>query len=88
MLARDHLSAIIICSSLSAFAPYPGMITYSSTKSFVNFLGQGLNFELKGKIDCLSWTPAYISTDMAKKPVGGNTISVESAVTSMLKNIG
>eukprot|EP00347_Sterkiella_histriomuscorum_P002655 403367310 len=53
--ARTQRSAIIITSSGLAGFPASGAITYSASKAFSSFLGQGLNYELKDKIDVMSY---------------------------------
>lgn len=88
MLARNHLSAIIVTSSGLGLLPFPGIITYSCSKSFVDYLMIGLNYELKGKIDCMSWMCSGTSTKLSKKPVGGIHLSPEDAVIGMMKDLG
>lgn len=88
MLARNHLSAIVVTSSGLGTNPYPGILTYSCTKVFVDYLARGLNFELKGKIDCLSWKSLEVATNMMKKPVGGRVVSPNTAVKGMLRDLG
>lgn len=55
MLARKKRSGILITSSGLGTFPAPGMATYSCAKAFSSFLGQALNYELKDKIDVLSF---------------------------------
>ena len=55
MLSRPKRSGIIIMSSGLGSAPIPGVLAYSMSKSFSSFLGEGLNIELKSKIDILSY---------------------------------
>jgi short-subunit dehydrogenase len=88
LIARNHLSAIVVTASGLGTNPYPGILTYSCTKVFADFLARGLNFELKGKIDCLSWKALEVSTNMMKKPVGGRVVSTKTAVTGMLRDLG
>jgi uncharacterized protein len=57
MLARNHLSAIVVTSSTASVNVVPGLTTYSASKAFVSFFIQGLSYELEGKIDCLDWCP-------------------------------
>lgn len=47
MIARQHPGAIVITSSAAAMDALPGLTTYCATKSFVSYLGIGLNTELK-----------------------------------------
>ena len=68
MLSRGKLGALVItCSGLGIY-PVPGVITYSSTKSFASFLGVGLSYELEGKIDCMSWTLGMTDTKLLSMP--------------------
>ena len=41
--------------------PTPGYVVFSSTKSFVSTLGQGLSFELEGLgVDVLTYNPGFM----------------------------
>jgi len=53
-------------SSICATRPFPSMITYSATKSFVTFFGKTLNFELRDKIDTIVYEPGAVDTNMLK----------------------
>lgn len=54
-LSRGKRSAIVVTSSGFGLYPAPGSSIYSSSKAFATFLGQGLNYELKGKIDVMAF---------------------------------
>ncbi len=88
MLARNHLSAIVVTSSGLAHMPMPGCLTYSASKIFADYLAQGLNYELKGKVDVLSWQCGEVSTKMLRKPAGGRVVTTEVAVKGMLRDLG
>ena len=91
MLARGKLSAIVITSSGLGINPVPGVITYSSSKSFVSFLGVGLSYELEGKIDCMSWTLGMTDTKLLSMPNKNNNPLIASrkeAVDGMLRDLG
>ena len=88
MLARNHLSAIVVTSSGLGSTPVPGSLTYSCTKTFADFLARGLNYELAGKIDCLSWQAGEVSTKMLGRPPGGRIVTTDVAVKGMLKDLG
>lgn len=88
MVARGHLSAIVVTGSGLAHMPIAGSLTYCCTKTFADFLAQGLNYELKGKVDVLSWQCGETSTNMLRKPVGGRVVSTEVAVKGMLRDLG
>ena len=57
--------AILVTSSGMGFQPVAGNLPYSCTKTFVSFLAQGLNFELKEHVDVLDFTPGWVSTPLA-----------------------
>ena len=59
-------SAMIVVSSGLGAIPIPGFLTYSATKSFASFLAEGLNIELKGKVDVLSYQAGEVDTNMMK----------------------
>ena len=88
MLARNHLSAIVVVSSDLGASPTPGILTYSCTKTFSDFLARGLNYELKDRIDCLSWQAGQVATKMQGLPAGGDIVTTEVAVKGMLKDLG
>ena len=48
-------SGILITSSGLGERPMAGTITYSACKSFAGFIGEGLNFELEGKVDVINY---------------------------------
>ena len=56
----DHKlkSGILVTSSLLGERPFPGMLTYSASKSLAGFIAEGLNFELQGKVDVLNYCPS------------------------------
>ena len=55
---------MIFISSVSADTPLPCILTYSATKSFCTYMGEGLNFEFKDTIDVISYRPASVDTNM------------------------
>ena len=60
--------------------PIPGNITYSASKSFSSFLAQGLNFELKDKIDVISFELGRTDTKMSKATNRKGLLSPEKVV--------
>ena len=44
------------------------MLTYSACKAFANNLAEGLNFELKGKVDVISYQSGMVDTKLLKVP--------------------
>ena len=66
---RTTRSAIGITSSVAADYPIGGSITYCATKRFVTDLAIGLNYELKDKIDVISYNPGFVATKLnSNKP--------------------
>ena len=64
LLARSTMSGIIITCSGAGLIPMPGLGTYSATKAFATYLGQGLSYELRGKIDVEAFTCGLTDTNM------------------------
>jgi short-subunit dehydrogenase len=60
-------AALVFVGSAAAGFPFPGVITYSATKSFTTYLAEGLNFELEGKVDVLSYQPGHVDTNINSK---------------------
>ena len=90
MLAREHLSAIVVTSSVSSLNPTAGSMIYSATKSFASYMIQGLSYEVEGKIDCLDWCPGEVDTKLLNsfKPADWMTRSCSTAVKSALRDLG
>ena len=57
-------SAIIVTSSMASTFPMAGHDTYCASKTFASYMAVGLNFELQGKVDVLSYEPAGVATKM------------------------
>ena len=60
-------SAIVVTSSGLGAIPVSGTITYSATKSFASFVAEGLNYELKGKVDVMSYQAGEVTTKMLNR---------------------
>ena len=58
-------SSVIITSSIAGQYPLCGISTYSAVKAFVTHLSHCLNYEFKGKVDILSYSPGFVSTKMS-----------------------
>ena len=78
--------------STSADFPFPGVITYSATKSFTAYLAEGLHYELEGKVDVLSYRPGHVDTKMNPKEKSGDNeedyITPERAAFVCLRDLG
>lgn len=73
-------SAIIVTSSGLGAIPLSGTVTYSATKSFASFVAEGLNYELAGKVDVLSYQAGEVTTKMLNRfKTDSRTISTERA---------
>ena len=57
-------SALIVVSSGLGSKPIPGFLGYSATKSLVSYLAEGLNYELEGKVDVMSYQAGEVKTKM------------------------
>jgi short-subunit dehydrogenase len=88
MLAREKRSGIIVMSSGLGSAPIPGVLTYSMSKSFSSYLAEGLNIELKHKIDCLSYQCGEVSTKLIGSKRGMSVVSTQTATKGGLRDLG
>ncbi len=64
LLKRKERSGVLITSSGLGCKPVSGIITYSATKSFVSFIAQGLDYELKEKIDFTTYEAGEVTTKL------------------------
>ena len=64
MLTREKRSAIVVTSSGMASAPISGILSYSMSKTLSSFLAEGLNIELKNKVDVLSFQCGEVRTKL------------------------
>ncbi len=88
LLSRTKRSGIIITSSGLGSVAVPGIITYSASKSFSSFLGQGLNFELKDKVDVLSFECGEVSTKLLGNRKGFGVITPPQATWGCMRDLG
>jgi short-subunit dehydrogenase len=90
---RSKRSGILIVTSGIGTTPASGVITYSAAKAFSRFLGQGLNYELKDKIDVISFICGRVATkfggiDMHKMKTSFTLISPDKATKCSLRDLG
>ena len=86
---KGQKSALIFTSSIAADGPIPGSITYSSSKTFTTYLGEGLYYELLGKVDVLSYRPGNVDTNMNPNNFNGKDfISPSKAASVCLRDLG
>ena len=88
MQSRDARSAIVVTSTGLAGRPMPGCVTYSSAKVCSSYMAQALNYELKDKIDVLSWEAGVAGTKMFPEEKRAKMSPVGPGVDGMLKDIG
>lgn len=91
LLNRDKRSAIVITSSVAATLVFPCGVPYCMSKTFVTYLAEGLNYELKDKIDVLSYNPGEVATKLVmreKHQTDAGAISVERASSSCFRDLG
>lgn len=80
---------VVSSSGFGEFAT-PGMLSYSASKTFSSFVAQALHYEVKDKIDVLSWLPGHVDTKLPADHRSGcsNTISSYQAIEGMLRDLG
>jgi len=88
MIKRNHLAAMVVTSSGLGSTAIPGCTNYSGEKSLAGYLAEGLDFELKGKVDCLNWQSGKVSTKMNGEKPGGHCVTTTVAVKGMLRDVG
>jgi short-subunit dehydrogenase len=84
--------AIIFLGSLVGYLPIPFTTTYSATKAFNLFMGEGLWYELrKYNIDVLALNPGGTDTEfqkVANTSAGPIPRTVEEVVNTAMNNLG
>ena len=67
--------------------PVPGCVTYSSAKACSSFMAQALNFELKDKVDVMSWEAGMAGTKMFPEERRPKMPKVGPSVDAMLRDV-
>ncbi len=89
MLARSQRSGILITSSGLGSFPAPGIIAYSCSKAFSTFLGQALHYEVKEKIDVISFECGETNTKMLKGRKGCQVENnIQNVTLGSLRDLG
>jgi len=57
-------SGIIVTSSIMSHLVLAGNVAYCASKSYAACMAEGLAFELRGKVDVLSYEPSGVNTKM------------------------
>ena len=83
---------MIFVSSIAAAIPLPGYLTYSATKTFATYIGEGLYYELQDTVDVISFRPGNVDTNMNpyddEKNKGGDYISPAYAASYCFRDLG
>lgn len=88
MLSRPERSAIVVVSSSLGTRPFAGVVTYSAAKVCSSFMAQALNYELKEKIDVMSWESGAAGTKLFPEEQRVKLIPLGKAVDGMLHDLG
>lgn len=86
---KKKKSGIVITSSIASIKSVAGITTYNATKSFDAFMAEGLNYELKGKVDVIAYKPAGVATKMIKEDKPSLfTIMPDKAANKCFRDLG
>ena len=89
LLERPKKSAIIYTNSKLGMIPAPGSIVYSSTKAFLINFAQGLNYEVKNKIDVMTYNCGDTTTKlMTIEKHGFGIVSPQRASKACFRDLG
>lgn len=87
-LCRSKKSLIINLSSYTAVNPTPFCSIYGATKAFDDYFSRTLDLEFGNKIDSISFSPMFVSTQMTGFRENFGSISTKDAVEGFIKEIG
>ena len=88
LLARSERSAIVVTSSGLGSRPIAGCVTYSSAKACSSFMAQALSYEVRDKIDVMSWEAGVAGTKMFPEERRAKMYPVGKGVDGMLRDLG
>jgi len=89
LLNRKTRSGIVITSSSASVLPLPAMALYSATKVYEKYLAEALNFELKEKVDVISYEPGMVCSNMTKEiEENFRTITAKRAAEVCFRDLG
>lgn len=77
-------SALIVTSSSIATRVAPGNVAYSASKSFASYIAQGLEYELRGKVDVLNYEVGPVAPAIQSLLA----ISAQRAVDCCFRDLG
>ena len=66
LLSRKKRPGLFITSSMSAHYPITGFLAYSACKVFLSYLGIGLYYELRDKVDVTVLEPLFVASKITK----------------------
>jgi len=79
----------VVTSSGLGARPISGCITYSACKSFSSYIAEGLNYELEGSVDVLSYQAGETTTKMLKRyKTDSRTITPQRAADCCFRDLG
>ena len=88
LLERKERSAIVVVSSGLGGRPIPGCVTYSSAKACSSFMAQALSYEVRDKIDVMSYEAGPAGTKMFPVEKRAKMQPVGPSVDAMLRDLG
>jgi 17beta-estradiol 17-dehydrogenase / very-long-chain 3-oxoacyl-CoA reductase len=83
-------SGLVVMSSAAALGfPYPAFSIYAAAKSYAKFIGEGLNYELKEKVDVIASVPMGVQTYlMWANETRPGFITAEECVRCIFRDLG
>ena len=78
----------MITSSGLGSMPASGLLTYSCSKAFASYLAMGLNYELKDKIDVMTYEAGEVSTKLLRKKPSMFIATTDVASRYSLRDLG
>eukprot|EP00347_Sterkiella_histriomuscorum_P011854 403370854 len=88
LLSRSKRSAILVTSSVAGQILTPGNLPYNIAKRFASIFTMGLSYEVKDKIDMLSFEPIGVSTNLMKEKPNLLVNTAEYASYCALRDLG
>ena len=86
---KGERGALVFVSSLASMLPNTGNLTYSATKTFCSYLGEGLFYELKDTVDVLNYMPSSVATNLtaADTQQGGDYITPDRSAEVTFRDL-
>ena len=83
---QQQKSGIMVVTSGLGAMPLPGLLIYSASKSFSSFIGIGLSYEMRGKVDVTVYQAGYTSTQLTGNQ--GGPVTPELAASRSFRDLG